>query len=88
VTEVLQRVAGELGADPAFAPFILEPLEVLGVDGFLDSSVTVKVRIKTLPMRQWMVAREFRRRIKKAFDQEGIEIPFPQRSVHIVGRLS
>ncbi|MBP1607331.1 MAG: ykuT [Acidobacteria bacterium] len=82
VAEVLTRVADGLRADPEYAPHILEPLEVLGVDGFLESSVTLKVRIKTVPQSQWKVAREFRRRIKKAFDAEGIQIPFPHVSVN------
>lgn len=82
VAEVLTRVADGLRADPEYAPHVLEPLEVLGVDGFLESSVTLKVRIKTVPQSQWKVAREFRRRIKKAFDAEGIQIPFPHVSVN------
>ena len=82
VTDVLRRVGADLAADPAFAPHVLAPLEVLGVDDFLDSAVSIKVRIKTVPLQQWTVAREFRRRIKKAFDLEGIEIPFPHLSVY------
>jgi small conductance mechanosensitive channel len=81
VAEVLRGTAAELQADGRFGPFILEPLEVLGVDAFGDSSMILKVRIKTMPLRQWEVGRELRRRIKKAFDAAGIEIPFPQRVV-------
>ena len=55
---------------------------VLGVDAFGDSQVTIKVRLKTVPIQQWAIGREFRRRIKKAFDARGIEIPFPHLSVH------
>jgi len=57
-------------------------LEVLGVDKFDDSAVIIKVRMKTVPIQQWAVGRELRRRIKKAFDQRGIEIPFPHLSVY------
>jgi small-conductance mechanosensitive channel len=83
VTSVLREVAEELGKEPAYSELILAPLEVLGVDRFTDSSVVIKSRIKTLPIRQWMVGRELNRRIKKRFDQLGIEIPFPQRSLHL-----
>jgi small conductance mechanosensitive channel len=51
---------------------------VLGVDAFKASEVTLRFRIKTLPLKQWQVGRELRRRIKKAFDAKGIRIPFPQ----------
>jgi small conductance mechanosensitive channel len=52
------------------------------VDAFADSAVVIKVRIKTVPIQQWGVARELRRRIKKAFDAKGIEIPFPHMSLY------
>jgi small conductance mechanosensitive channel len=57
-------------------------LDVLGVDQFGDSGVVIKVRIKTVPAKQWQVGREMNRRIKKRFDREGIEIPFPHRSIY------
>ena len=82
VVEVLKAVAEEQRQDPAYAANILGPLEVLGVDAFGDSAVTVKVRIKTVPIQQWAVGREYRRRVKKAFDARGIEIPFPHMSVY------
>jgi small-conductance mechanosensitive channel len=83
VVAVMRDVADELASDPAFGQSILAPLEVLGVDAFADSSVTIKVRLKTLPLKQWEVGREYRRRIKKAFDARGIEIPFPHLSVYV-----
>jgi moderate conductance mechanosensitive channel len=76
--EVVQATAAILRQDPAFAPLIMEPLEVLGVDDFGASSVAVRFRIKTIPLSQWVVGRELRRRIKKAFDQAGIRIPVQQ----------
>ena len=82
VVDVLREVADGLKADAEHGAAILEPLEVLGVDAFGDSQVTIKVRLKTVPLRQWAVGREFRRRIKKAFDAQGIEIPFPHLSVY------
>ncbi|HEX6163202.1 MAG TPA: mechanosensitive ion channel family protein [Vicinamibacterales bacterium] len=75
IVEVVRDVARELMQDPAFAAFILEPLEVLGVDAFKATEVTLRFRIKTLPLKQWDVGRELRRRIKKAFDAQGIAIP-------------
>lgn len=57
-------------------------LEIIGVDNFADSAVVLRIRIKTKPLDQWNVGREYRRRLKKAFDDEGIEIPFPHRSLY------
>ncbi len=82
VVSVMQEVAEEMAGDPAYSTDILEPLEVLGVDSFDESQVTIKVRIKTRPLQQWAVGREYRRRVKKAFDANGIEIPFPHLSVY------
>src|SRR5688572_5278730 len=77
VAAVLKQIAAEMQADPAFAPWILEPLEILGVDAFRDWSVVLKVRIKTVPTKQWEVGREFRKRIRRRFNEEGIQVPYP-----------
>jgi small conductance mechanosensitive channel len=82
VVDVLREVAAELRRDPNYAGKILDNLEILGVDAFADSAVMIKIRIKTVPIQQWSVAREMRRRIKKVFDHKGIEIPFPHMSVY------
>ncbi len=82
VAAVLKEVGADLQADPEFGPDILEPLEMLGVDQFADSAVIIKCRIKTEPIKQWRVGREMNRRIKKAFDARGIEIPFPHRTIY------
>ena len=68
--------------DKHFKLLITDDLEMFGVDEFADSQVTIKFRIKTLPIKQWDVAREFRRRIKNRFDELGIEIPFPHTTVY------
>jgi small-conductance mechanosensitive channel len=85
VTGVLREVGAGLKADPEFASSITEPLQVLGVESLGESGVTIRVAFKTRPEQQWAVAREFRRRIKNAFDEKGIEIPFQHRTVHIEG---
>jgi moderate conductance mechanosensitive channel len=81
VIAVLREVGAELQRDPVYAPSFLEPVEIMGVDAFADSAVVIKLRIKTMPLKQWEVGREYRRRLKKTFDARGIEIPFPQRVV-------
>lgn len=63
--------------------YLLGKIEVLGLDNFGDSSVNLKFRIKTQPNQQWAVTREFNRLIKNKFDELNIEIPFPQRTIHI-----
>ena len=82
VAEVLKEIGAEIQADPDYAPHILEPLEVLGLDKFADSAVIIKARIKTKPIKQWIVGREFNRRMKKRFDELGIEIPFPHTTIY------
>jgi small conductance mechanosensitive channel len=82
VVAVMQEVAEGLRTDPEYAGKILEPLEVFGVDQFGDSAVVIKARIKTKPIEQWAVGREYRRRLKYAFDERGIEIPFPHHTLY------
>jgi moderate conductance mechanosensitive channel len=83
VMEVCKNILDEMRNEPAFAYDILEPLDVLGVDQFAESAVMIKARIKTRPIKQWTVGREFNRRMKKRFDELGIVIPFPHRTVYI-----
>lgn len=83
VVEVMRQVAEDMRRDPVFGEKILEPMEIFGVDNFGESEVTIKARIKTKPIEQWNVGREYRRRLKKAFDAQGIEIPFPHRSLYM-----
>lgn len=82
VIEVLKQIGAELLEDPKYAIQMLEPLEILGVDQFADSAVIIKARIKTKPIKQWFVGREFNRRMKKRFDELGIEIPFPHMTLY------
>ncbi len=70
-------------ADQEFGPLILADAEMLGVDNLGDSAVSIKMVIKTHPLKQWAVKREYLRRIKHRFDELGIEIPFPHRTVFL-----
>jgi moderate conductance mechanosensitive channel len=82
VIDVMRGVGEELKGDGYFGGLMLDSPEIFGVDAFADSAVMIKGRIRTRPIKQWEVGREFHRRIKKAFDREGIEIPFPHRSIY------
>lgn len=74
---VMRRVGEELRQDAAFSAKILDAMEVAGVDRWADSAVVIRCRFKVVPLEQWNVRRECLRRLKMAFDREGIEIPFP-----------
>ncbi|MCC2662811.1 MAG: mechanosensitive ion channel [Geminicoccaceae bacterium] len=82
VMEVLREIGAGMNRDPNFRRLILEPLEVAGVDRFADSAVIIRARLKTRPLKQWDVSREFNRRLKNRFDELGIEIPFPHQTVY------
>lgn len=82
VMEIMREVAADLESDEKFGPLILEPLDIVGVDKFADSAVIIRARYKTQPIQQWAVGREYRRRLKKAFDKYGIEIPFPHTTLY------
>jgi moderate conductance mechanosensitive channel len=83
VADVMRRVAEEMYAEPKYKSAMLEPIEIFGVDGFTDGGVTIKARLKTQPLQQFTIGREYRRRLKKAFDAEGIEMPVSQRAVRM-----
>jgi small-conductance mechanosensitive channel len=85
VTEVINRVAEELANDDTFGPMIIGTPKVLRVDSFGDSGIEIKVLGETKPLKQWDVAGELRKRIKKAFDIEGIEIPWPHVKLYFGG---
>ena len=84
VVKVINTVGVELAADEAFKDVIKTAPAFLRIDSFDDSAVTVKILGEVVPLKQWEVAGELRRRLKEAFDREGIEIPFPQTVVHLV----
>ena len=77
VMETINRVGSKLAKDDYFGPKIVKPPQALRVDNFGDSGIDIKILGETKPLRQWEVMGELRKRIKKAFDEEGIEIPWP-----------
>jgi small conductance mechanosensitive channel len=78
----LRTAFDELCSDPEHKDSILEPLEVHGVTALGNSSVDLRVRIKTKPGTQWALGRAYNRLVKKHFDAAGIEIPFPHTTVY------
>ncbi|MDD4341238.1 MAG: mechanosensitive ion channel family protein [Kiritimatiellae bacterium] len=82
VIDVMRRVGSEMKRDDLVGALMLEEPEIFGVDKFDNSAVVIKGRIKTKPIRQWQVGREYLRRIKLAFDDAGIEIPFPHQTLY------
>ena len=81
VIEVVKGVADEMRADAAWAEKLLEPLDVMGVERFIDTAWVLRARIKTLPAARWAVGRELNRRIKVRFDSQAIESPFTSHRV-------
>ncbi len=82
VMDLMKKVGDEMQDDSKFKDKILEPIEIFGLDEFADSAIVIKARLKTKPSAQWAVGREYRERLKYAFDQNNIEIPFPHTSVY------
>jgi small conductance mechanosensitive channel len=77
VIEVIREVGNRMRQDATYGPRILGDLEIAGIDQWADSSVIIRCRFQVMPNEQWSVRREFLRQAKQAFDQHGIEIPFP-----------
>ena len=84
VLEVVQTVADRFYAEPDWRELILQPIEILGFDQIEHSGSKLRVWIMTKPLKQWVVGREFRLRIKQAFDAEGIELGMPQRRIDMI----
>ena len=79
---VMREVGAQMRADPVFGPKMLEDIEIAGVDRWEDSAVILRCRFKVAPLEQWGVRREFLRRLKHAFDEHGIEIPYPHLTIY------
>jgi moderate conductance mechanosensitive channel len=82
VMEVMRDVGRELAEDEEWSALLVEEITVPGIESFGDSGVNIRIMAKTVPLKQWDVARELRRRLKNRFDAEGIEIPFPHRTFY------
>jgi len=82
VIGIMEEVAEDLRSSDVYKELINEPMEVFGLDSFGDSAIVLKARIKTVPGKQWMVGREYRKRLKAAFDKAGVQIPFPHRTIY------
>jgi moderate conductance mechanosensitive channel len=82
VQQVIRDVGAAMQADPDFCARIVEPVQLMGVEQWADSAVVLRCRFKVMPLEQGPVRREFLRRLKNAFDEQGIEIPFPSRTVY------
>ncbi len=82
VIGVVNEVGNTLAQDTQFRAYIISAPQFLRVNNFADSSIMIKILGETLPLKQWEVTGELRKRLKIAFDREGIEIPFPQRVIH------
>lgn len=81
VIAIMRRVAEEMRMENDYRRSMLEPIEIFGVDNFTDAGVAIKARFKTQPSHQYSIGREFRRRLKKAFDAEGVEMPASSRAI-------
>ena len=79
VVDLLSQIGKELETEEPYKSAILEPLQILGLERFGESQLVIRMMVKTLPLKQWEVGRELRKRIKKRFDEKGIQIPFPHR---------
>ena len=80
--EAMREVGRDMRLDESFGPRILDDLEIAGVERWADSAVELRCRFKVAPLEQWNVRREFLRRLKRAFDERGIEIPFPHTTLY------
>ncbi|MEA5619014.1 mechanosensitive ion channel family protein [Cronbergia sp. UHCC 0137] len=81
--KIIETVALDMGQDPLWQRQIIEKPSILGIDNFSDRGMMIRVWIKTQPLKQWDVAREYRRRLKITLDQAGFSIPLPQQSIWV-----
>lgn len=88
VIEIMRAVGRNMHNDQAFAGRILDDLEVAGVENWADSAIIIRSRFRVAPLEQWNIRREYLRRLKAAFDESGVEIPFPHIKVVPGGSLA
>ena len=75
VMAAMRDAAAAVMSDPEYRPHILEPLEVYGVDAFEPGQLVLKARLKTVPLKQWFVGRELRKKMANVFAERGIAVP-------------
>ena len=83
VMKVVSELGAELRAEDPWSQTILDPLEMLGVDSLAESGAVIKFRFRTAPMKQWSVAREMNLRLKRRFEETGIELAFPSQTLYL-----
>ncbi len=83
VMKVVNELGVELRSEEPWSQTVLDPLEMLGVDRLADSGAVIKFRLRTLPMQQWTIAREMNRRLKRRFEETGIEMAFPSQTLYL-----
>lgn len=81
VMQILEQVGQQLYDDPEWSDRIIEVPLLLGIDELAHQGITLRVWIKTAPLQQWAVGREYRRRLKLTFDRLGISIGIPQQYI-------
>jgi small conductance mechanosensitive channel len=86
VIEVINRIGKEMADDSYWGSLMLTPPQVLRIDAFEDSGIAIKILGDTKSTKQWEITGELRKRIKRAFDEEGIEIPWPHTKVYFGSR--
>ena len=82
VMDVMQQVGDEMYAEDEYKTNMLASVEVSGLNNFGDSALEIRARIRTKPGKQWGIGREYRKRLKEAFDKHNIEIPFPHQTIY------
>lgn len=82
VMQVMQEVGDEMFADKEYKVKMLSTIEISGLNNFGDSALEIRARIRTKPGQQWGIGREYRKRLKEAFDKHNIEIPFPHQTIY------
>ncbi len=84
--EIMKKVANKMQSEATWSHKFLEPLEVLGVDEVSHEGILIHVLIKTKPSEHWSIGREFRLRVKEAFDEENITLGIPHHTVYLINK--
>ncbi len=82
--DVMRQVGEQMLSEPQWQEIVLEPVDILGIDELSHDGILIRLIMKTRPMQQWLVSREFRLRVKQALDEAGISLGVPQREVAVI----